>query len=832
MSEDDKQDKTRVQPPTEKPGEAGSPEKGASDATPDNTETQLQFAVDDEFEQGDNLDVTITEISPSGAGLLKDRFVLERVLGAGGMGIVYKAKDLLKVEARDRDPYVAIKVLGDELKAHPEAFIALQRESRKTQRIAHPNIVNVHDFDKDGDMVFMTMEYLEGTPLDKVLKRVRDSGLPRTEAFKILKDICAALSYAHEQHLIHSDLKPGNIFVTDTGLVKVFDFGIARAVAKVEQGDITQVEDKTLFDAGNFGALTPAYASLEMIEGDPADVRDDIFALGCIAYELLTGAHPFKRKNAKQALRRGLKPERIKGITKRQWRAIEGALALERENRLGSVTEFWAQLSTQSSGKIKLWAVALVVGVSVGFAAWSQLSNYNVKPQQPSPSEEDYRNKFGVEAAQKKLDKLLTSLSFDPLWEASLWQEVQTLGDLLGDDNPQVLAVQAKAHSEYLKKIKEAIDADNLSAAKAWVTSATRYTLKPTELNALDNIIEKKRLEQKRSEQAKLEQQAKRQALAAEQAAREAARSKVNSTKRFKEAMAGINKQLECNQLLDMPVFETTIGELKALDASRYKKLELNITHRLADCIARITRNFPEQGLRAQRSAQNLFPGNSLFKGNKVVTYKKGACKPSFAGIGSRGRRSRCQDKLASGVKGPLTVVIPASDTIPLFTIGRYEVTVAQYNQYCLATNACGILAEKNTALPVTGISYNNVRAYLAWLSEQSGEVYRLPTYQEWGYAAKAERGHLDSNRNCTLNTRGIKRGGTLVKANIGQQNSWGLVNHVGNAAEWVTQGQQLLSVGASYNTKMPECNLSTKHSSKGEANTETGFRVVRLLSN
>src|SRR5690606_40493955 len=97
------------------------------------------------------------EEASSEYGVLKNRFVFEELLGAGGMGVVYKAKDLLKVEAQDRDTYVAIKVLSDEFKSHPEAFIAHQRESRKTQKIAHPNIVNVHDFDRDGDTVFMTM---------------------------------------------------------------------------------------------------------------------------------------------------------------------------------------------------------------------------------------------------------------------------------------------------------------------------------------------------------------------------------------------------------------------------------------------------------------------------------------------------------------------------------------------------------------------------------------------------------------------------------------------------------------------------------------------------
>src|SRR5690606_7193219 len=123
------------------------------------------------------------------------------------MGVVYKAKDLLKIEAQDRDPYVAIKVLSEEFKTHPEAFIALQRESRKSQRIAHPNIVNVHDFDRDSDTVFMTMEYLEGKPLDKLISQYRSTGLPEDDAWKILEGICAALIHAHAEQIIHSDFK-------------------------------------------------------------------------------------------------------------------------------------------------------------------------------------------------------------------------------------------------------------------------------------------------------------------------------------------------------------------------------------------------------------------------------------------------------------------------------------------------------------------------------------------------------------------------------------------------------------------------------------------------
>ncbi|MCW8988392.1 MAG: serine/threonine protein kinase, partial [Gammaproteobacteria bacterium] len=232
--------------------------------------------------------------------ILKDRFLLEKVLGVGGMGIVYKAKDRLKVEAQDRDPYVAIKVLSEEFKSHPEAFISLQRESRKSQRIAHPNTVKVYDFDRDGDTVFMTMEYMDGKPLDQLIRQYKATGLPRDDGWEIIDGMCSALIHAHAENIVHSDFKPGNVFITGNSMAKIFDFGIARAVANVD-GLETKTGDKTVFDAGNLGALTPAYASLEMLEGKTPDVRDDIYALGCVIYEILTGEHPYNKVPADEA---------------------------------------------------------------------------------------------------------------------------------------------------------------------------------------------------------------------------------------------------------------------------------------------------------------------------------------------------------------------------------------------------------------------------------------------------------------------------------------------------------------------------------------------------
>jgi serine/threonine protein kinase len=152
-------------------------------------------------------DTPVTETTDN-SKLLKGRFVLEDILGIGGMGVVYKAKDLLKVEAQDRDPYVAIKVLSEEFRTHPEAFISLQREAKKAQHIANQNTVKVYDFDRDGEVVFMTMEYMVGQPLDQMVKQYNATGLPRNDAWNILKGMCLALIHAHREDIVHSDLKP------------------------------------------------------------------------------------------------------------------------------------------------------------------------------------------------------------------------------------------------------------------------------------------------------------------------------------------------------------------------------------------------------------------------------------------------------------------------------------------------------------------------------------------------------------------------------------------------------------------------------------------------
>lgn len=299
---------------------------------------------------------------PHSSNVIKDRFVLESRLGKGGMGQVYKARDLRKEEANDDNPWVAIKFLGEEFSRHPKALISLQREAKKSQQLAHPNVLTVYDFDRDGDRVYMTMEMLQGDALSG-LKNIKFAEGKEPDNETLIEQMASGLAYAHENGLVHSDFKPDNVFVTTDGRVKILDFGIARIMDSAVHKDS--------FDAGELGAMTLRYASLEMLlrDSDPHP-SDDVYALGLIAYQLYTGAHPYGGRTALDALEQGLKPQPIKGIKRHQWRAIAGAIALQRAHRTPSAEQFLKEFSGTSRRNRMLLAMVLVLALASGYFAW------------------------------------------------------------------------------------------------------------------------------------------------------------------------------------------------------------------------------------------------------------------------------------------------------------------------------------------------------------------------------------------------------------------------------------------------------------------------------
>jgi serine/threonine protein kinase len=265
--------------------------------------------------------------------VLRHRYVLERELGRGGMGTVYRALDRNKQGLPQQHRHVAVKVLREELARLPDARQALRREAHQAQSLSHPGIVNVFDFDHDGDVYFITMELLEGELLSDLIQRIRPGKLSRKAATDILRDLGHAVAFAHTRGVLHMDLKPGNVMITTQGEVRVLDLGLARP----------HMTEPWISDhPPAFHAATPTYASCEQLDGAAADVRDDVFSFACVAYELLSGEHPFGRSSAREAREQGHRPRRIRGLSRREWRALRQGLAWAREDRqrsLGDVLE-------------------------------------------------------------------------------------------------------------------------------------------------------------------------------------------------------------------------------------------------------------------------------------------------------------------------------------------------------------------------------------------------------------------------------------------------------------------------------------------------------------
>jgi TolB-like protein/tRNA A-37 threonylcarbamoyl transferase component Bud32/Flp pilus assembly protein TadD len=216
----------------------------------------------------------IRDVPPQLRQALHDRYVLERELGRGGMATVYLAQDL------KHDRRVALKLLHPELATTlgPERFL---REIHLTARLDHPHILPVFDSGAAGGLLWYTMPYVEGESLRDRLQR--EGQLPVEDAVRLAREVADALDCAHQQGVVHRDIKPENILLA-RGHARVADFGVARAVEAAGAGQLTET---------GLAVGTPAYMSPEQASGSPVDARSDLYALGCVLYEMLAGEPPF-----------------------------------------------------------------------------------------------------------------------------------------------------------------------------------------------------------------------------------------------------------------------------------------------------------------------------------------------------------------------------------------------------------------------------------------------------------------------------------------------------------------------------------------------------------
>lgn len=756
---------------------------------------------------------------------IKQRFVLQQVLGSGGMGSVFKAIDLRKQEASDRDPYVAIKLLNEDFEQHPDAFISLQREARKSQTLAHPNIVNVYDFDRDGDTVFMTMECLTGQPLDKLLREHADRGLPRPQALSILRDMGAALAYAHSHNIAHSDFKPGNVFVSEKGSAKVLDFGIARAVSGL--GGEGGGGEHTVFDPGSLGALTPAYASLEMLRGEEPDPRDDVYALGCVAYELFAGRHPFGRKTAEQALQEGLKPRRIPGLKRRQWRALEQALAFPRAQRLPTVAALLAAFDERRSPL--WWLAAVVVLVSMaGAAAWW----YRPQPEQPDLTtlRADVETEVKQQFTESELDRLLGAIRYDAEWLGEFDLAFREYQRLLPANDPGPVQRRQLVIEHYLAEVARRRQEGELTNAHVLLEQLVKWGGDAIDVSAERQLLDVA-LEQQRAERAasQLEQQAaerERQARAEEQRTQEQQRQVLADQQRtVTAAETAVREALACRGGMDTNAVAERWRALQQLDAKRQQALAPEVGKQVASCVGTLARSNPAAAEQLLRWGVALLPGDA-----GLAAVKIDPCLLLSPGSGGRSAQNVCVDQLSGGGRGPRLVVVPGRGGAKPFAIGKYEVSGEEFAAFCRAGGGCDAGAFKGNQ-PARNIGAAQAEKYLAWLGKQSGFRYRLPTQAEWSHVAGADRSEPDPNRNCTVNAKGLSRGGFPVPVTTGRANRWGLVNAAGNVREFARGGGGVVALGGSFSDSIERCTFDTRADHNGAGDQETGLRVLRELA-
>ncbi len=207
-------------------------------------------------------------------GLLNNRYQIEGRIGSGGMAEVYRARDLMLERT------VAVKLLREDFSQDPAFRERFRQEAKAAANLSHPNIVTIHDFGFDDKQIFIVMEYIPGTDLKTILES--RGKLNIDEALRLIIQACAGVGYAHRAGLIHCDVKPHNMIVTPDQRLKVTDFGIARALASIHPQEVNNVV---------WGS--PQYFSPEQASGHPPSPASDVYGLGVVLYEMLTGRLPF-----------------------------------------------------------------------------------------------------------------------------------------------------------------------------------------------------------------------------------------------------------------------------------------------------------------------------------------------------------------------------------------------------------------------------------------------------------------------------------------------------------------------------------------------------------
>ena len=319
---------------------------------------------------------------------LNNRYELIKPLDSGTRNTVYKALDRQKVLDGDPNPFVTVKILESRWSSREFPPDKLEYAAAWYKLLSHPNILKVFAILRDDTTVYMTMEYPCGTLLTQEILHTGNRRMPPDKSLQIISAAGNALAYLHARGIANCDFKPANVLLTSNGGVKLIDFGITR---RIRLGQALRPDSEAELPAHDVEAA--AFARSDIINDRPSDPRDDVYALACMAYELLTGLHRFAGQPATEGMETRRTVRFRRGLSRRQWKAIKRGVAGDRDQRTHSVTQFLKELEGRRLGVITISAAAsitalLMVGVSVAYlyllgkarAPLSEISEMAEKP--------------------------------------------------------------------------------------------------------------------------------------------------------------------------------------------------------------------------------------------------------------------------------------------------------------------------------------------------------------------------------------------------------------------------------------------------------------------
>jgi formylglycine-generating enzyme required for sulfatase activity len=627
------------------------------------------------------------------------RYRLERLIGMGGMGQVWQATDLATHAELGHSDLVALKILPPQLTQSATHAKLLIEEATQARKLAHENIVRVYEWAQDPatSSYFIIMEYLEGQDLDAYL--AEQGPLPLEAVYKLLSPVGDALQYAWDKHkLVHRDIKPGNVFLTQRGEIKLLDFGIASRARSAGSSLGLQTPN-----AGTAGYRAPEAGTHQR---QPAP-RLDVYAVAVMIYQLLEGRMPFDDMRPAD-----FHPSAPQGLNERQWKVLQGGFAYAQERRPESVNALLGELR-RAAGP----------------------SEAELAAQAAEQKAREQRQQEQEKAAQAEQARL-----------AEHRRQAQAV-EMAARRQAELQAAQAAAAEKVkLDQQRRALEAKQRAEAEA-AALARKQVLREQLQARRDADARKARAEQE-------EQQRKAAQLKAEVAYRaEQERHRKQQAERNAAELAAL-----------IPTATSPVADANGVLRDRF----IDGTGVGPDLVLIPTGRF-QMGSPEHEQA---------------LAIKAGA-----------------QKKWLEREMPQRWVGIEQS-----FAMSRFPVTVGQWRQFVRATGwesqsdvdwrAPGFA--QNDEHPVVGVSWMDAQLYLRWLSQKTGQVYRLPSEAEWEYACRAgtrtafsfgdvitpEQANYDGNYTYNGSPRGTYLQGTS-KAGVFQPNPWGLFDMHGNVWEW-----------------------------------------------